>query len=174
MKFKKNIILFSLILAFTFPYCARPQGSVGIHWLHQENSPLGNFPDGPWVDVRPYVRLESAISAVGTNEVTLLISEPIEICIEPTDTLAIPSNISLQFLRGGSLTLKGEMVNILGAIEAGLWQIFQGNGRVIFKEGPLTNVCTVYPQWWGAMGDGSTDDTKAIQKAINAIHRGHQ
>lgn len=38
-----------------------------IHWLHQKNSPLGNFPDGPWVDATPYVCLAHAIEITFAN-----------------------------------------------------------------------------------------------------------
>lgn len=134
-----------------------------IHWLHMENSPLGDFPDGPWVDASPYVHLVHAIQAIGTNEVTLLISEPIDIGVLH---LVIPQNITLQFLRGGSLFFENDSVRVTieNEIQAGLYQIFDGRGHVSMR-----NTREVYPQWWGAVGDGITDDSRAINRAINAL-----
>ena len=45
-------------------------------------------------------------------------------------------------------------VSITGTLKAGLYQIFTGAGTVSLSAG----VCdAVYPQWWGAVGDDSTD-----------------
>jgi hypothetical protein len=155
----ENTLLFSLALAFAFQYCAGQQSSVGIYWLHQANSKLGNFPDGPWVDARLYVCLAHAIGTINTNEVTLLISEPINI---GQDTLTIHQNIALQFLRGASLILQADTINILGSIEAGLWQIFEGDGRIIIGNG---SVKEVYPERWGAYNDRT--HARAMANAIN-------
>gem|GEM_PF-3696482 len=140
---------------------------IPIHHLHEKNSPLGIFSDGPWVDARPYVHLGDAIRAIGTNPKTLVISEPIEL---GPNTHEIPPNITLHFLRGGALLLMGDRVTVYGSIEAGLWHIFEGGGRVILRKG---SVKEAYPQWWGARGNGETDDTKAIRAALSASSAVH-
>lgn len=75
-----------------------------------------------------------------------------------------PSNIVLNLTNGAMLSPdSGKTVAINGEIKAGLYQIFTGNGNV---SGAIKN-SEVYPEWFGAIGDGTTDDTTSIQKALN-------
>ena len=52
-------------------------------------------------------------------------------------------------------------------VTAGLHQIFSwaGTGKVLFGDGVVAHV---YPEWWGAVADGSTDDTSALQACLTA------
>ena len=77
--------------------------------------------------------------------------------------ITIPSNICLQFDRGALLEVaETKTLTINGAIEAGLYQIFDGAGTVSIT--PQTNTTLV--EWYGAKGDGITDDADAINKAL--------
>lgn len=88
----------------------------------------------------------------------------------PPGTYRISENITLSsngitFSPKSKLLIdEGVTVTINGTINAGLTQIFSGEGKI--KLG--TKVREVYPQWWGATG-GSDADTAAIQAANDAI-----
>jgi len=79
-----------------------------------------------------------------------------------TTNLVIPETIVLDFQRGAVL---GGTANISGDglkhIQAGAWQIFSTSGTITFPNGS-----EAYPQWFGAVGDGTTDDTTAFNKTI--------
>jgi hypothetical protein len=68
---------------------------------------------------------------------------------------------------GGGYNISGGItLTINGAFSAPLTQIFFGAGTVVFSPGSVDDV---YPQWFGAVGDAITNDSAAIQKAINSL-----
>ncbi len=62
----------------------------------------------------------------------------------------------------------GKTLTISGSFDAGRYQVFNcvGTGKVVFGLG-----ITAYPEWFGAEGDGLTDDTAALQAAAIAAPR---
>jgi hypothetical protein len=70
----------------------------------------------------------------------------------------------LKFKYGGKLVVSsGSTVIINGNFEAGIYQIFSGAGGIRFGAAIKSEY---YPQWWGAKGNGKSDDTFAIQSAV--------
>ncbi len=81
--------------------------------------------------------------------------------------LTVPDTITLNIPHGATIKpASGKTVTISGYIEAGLYQVFDlsAGGSVA---GPA-KAEKIYPEWWGAAVDGSTNDAAAIQNAIDA------
>ncbi|MFZ0052041.1 MAG: hypothetical protein WAK96_09705, partial [Desulfobaccales bacterium] len=105
----------------------------------------------------------------GTNLATIIStignSTPANLIV-PTGTFAISanttvtSNIRLLPHNGANISIPtGVTLTINGGFEAGLYQVFSctGTGAVVF--GRPNRVKELFPEWWGAQGNGSTDDT---------------
>lgn len=117
---------------------------------------------GPFCDVRTYTDFATAVSTIGATEATLLIPTQQSV----TDDVTVPATLHLFFTRGGSLNISNtKTVTINGPLSAGLFQIFEGAGAVAFGS---NSAGVSYPQWWGAVVDGATDDTAAIEAADDA------
>ncbi|OGV36375.1 MAG: hypothetical protein A2020_02555 [Lentisphaerae bacterium GWF2_45_14] len=78
------------------------------------------------------------------------------------DELSIPETITLKIDNGAVINVKKKL-EINGVLEAGIYKIFEGPGQVAGK----VKTVNVYPQWFGAAGDGKNDDSDAIQKAAD-------
>jgi len=112
-----------------------------------------------WANPYEYNTFEDCVASIGGNERAIFITNEQAI----TDNLIIPTNITLTFSQGGSFNISaGKTVTINGHVDAGLYQIFEGTGAV-------AGLKKAHPQWFGATGDGITDDTTAIQAADNAL-----
>lgn len=124
-------------------------------------------------DVRDFVSLSAALKLIGSSPVTLKISVKVYLA----QSILIPENVALLFDRAGRLVVsEGVTLNIRGAIDAGLWQIFDGKGHIDLT---WSKTPGIYPHWFGATGtfnpdanpDLSTDDAPAFQKALQSISR---
>ena len=104
--------------------------------------------------------LSAAIADIGATETELVVDVDDTLLDSPT----VPATLCLRFINGNTITTTGQALTIQGPLKAGLHRLFSGSGSVILK-GHTEGVC---PQWWGAAGDGSTDDTAAISAAIDS------
>ncbi|MCR4293624.1 MAG: glycoside hydrolase family 55 protein [Candidatus Kuenenia sp.] len=105
--------------------------------------------------------LNTAISTIGASKATLYI----DVASTYTGPLTIPSNINLVIPIEGSISGTG-ILTIAAPTNIGLYQVFSGAGTITFTG---ASIAMVFPQWWGATGDGITNDAPAIQTAINSI-----
>jgi len=83
-----------------------------------------------------------------------------------TTSETIPDNITLEFENGAIIDGSGTLT-INGPVVAGWHQIIGSSITVTFGAGSINSVC---PEWWGAKGDGTTNDATAIN-AMFAVAR---
>ncbi len=78
--------------------------------------------------------------------------------------IEFPQMMSFVFSEKASLIIdKSASVSFLGTVNAGEQLVFGGEGEI---KGMLSN-SYVYPQWFGAKGDGETDDSDAFRTALS-------
>jgi parallel beta-helix repeat protein len=105
--------------------------------------------------------VQFAITAVGSIGCSLIIPGPTLI----SGALTFSPNTQLFPLNGGYLIGKAgtELVQLQSAPLAGPVKL------LVNMAARATNGMTVYPEWFGAAADGVTDDSKAIQRAIDFL-----
>ena len=85
-----------------------------------------------------------------------------------SDNVTIPADVLVWFAYGAQISVDNTKTFAFSArsgLKAEISHIFAGSGDVTFGKG----VCPcVYPQWWGALGDDSTDCATAFNKALGA------
>ncbi|MHA1304356.1 MAG: right-handed parallel beta-helix repeat-containing protein [Candidatus Heimdallarchaeaceae archaeon] len=131
-------------------------------YIYRDVRPFVNKVKGlpNYVNCSNYDHPDDAINAIGSEKAVLFIAEE---CVCDTD-FTVPENVTLKFTRKGKWIVNTNVtVTINGSIDAGLWQIFDGDGEITGSP----KIEAVYPEWFGAKGDGVTDDTEAIQKTID-------
>ena len=101
-----------------------------------------------------YATLAAADAAAVAAGKTLLITKQWN-----TVQTTILSNVYMT--TGGKLNNAGS-VTFSGSFDADISTHFMGSGSVT-----ISRKMQVVPQWWGATGDGATDDAAAIQSALN-------
>lgn len=86
-------------------------------------------------------------------------------------TVTIPANVSVVFEGGQFLCLGGaSAVVFAGPVQARLEKIFGTTAGFSFAAGAVSEV---WPEWWGAVGDGVTDDHTALQSALTSVRSGN-
>jgi len=105
--------------------------------------------------------LEAAITHVDGADATLLFPKG-EYVIGGDVT--VPANICLKIEKGALLTVEDtSTLTVNGVIDAGLWQIFAGDGAVAGNP----KIEAVYPEWFGAIAGSGVDCSPVFEKALN-------
>lgn len=114
--------------------------------------------------------IDAALAVIGTtNKVTLLLRPGTWVISTDADysayknvTWKVPAGTVLQIATTKTLTIGGPF-------EAGLYQVFSctGTGKVVFGNNSVTEV---FPEWWGAIGDGATDNILPLTAALTSYH----
>jgi len=113
-----------------------------------------------------YDHPDDAITALGADNKTLIVTEA-ETC---DVNVIVPVNVKVRFERGGKWTIAtGVTVTFNGQFDAGLWEIFTctGTGAVVLNSGSTPEA---YPEWWGAKGDGTTDDAAIFNSVLTQLN----
>lgn len=101
--------------------------------------------------------LKAALAAIGEAPATLLVDATLA-----GDAPAVPSQVEVAVPRGGLIVLGERPLKVEGTLSAGRYPVFSGDGVVTGLKDPC-------PEWFGAGGRGTTDDTAAVQRALDSI-----
>ena len=127
----------------------------------------GNFADlitrGPWVSVRSATSLSTAQDNAVALGRGLLIDNAVT--LSDNTTITVP----LTILKGGSIALAGYTLTLNGSFSAGFYTVFTGTGTVTYN---AAKVREIYPEWRGAVGDGATDDSTAVNATFSDARSG--
>ncbi len=112
-----------------------------------------------------FENLDVFINNISSTGLTVVISEDVNVI---ADTI-IPKEIILKPIPGAILSIVNSILTINSPFNPGLHQVFSctGTGKVVFGSGSVTEI---YPQWWGVVGDGITDNLVGWQKFLSTIN----
>jgi len=156
---KKYLKFFTILLMLSIPticFGARAQYMPDI---------VVTEPGAAWTDIRSYTSITAAITDIGATQSTLLISED-ETLIA---SVIVPANVTLRFTQGSVITLGAFDLTIVGPFNAGRTQVFNENSTGVVSFVGSVAVPVVFPEWWGAVADDSTDCAAAIQSAVDSL-----
>lgn len=103
--------------------------------------------------------LTTDITAISSSTVTLRINTMVSL---GASSVTVPNNIRLLFSDNGYINFSsGQSLTIGGDLQAGLVKIF--NYADSTCQITFTYKVKIHPEWWGALGDNSTDDTASFQ-----------
>ena len=127
-------------------------------------SPVTSVPTG--LLTSSYASLNAAIAAAGSSPTTVWVNNATKL----TANLTVPATVQLFGVRGGSITLDTYNCTINGPFSGVPNLINQAfTGLVTF--GAANTNRHIEPEWWGVVGDGSTDNGTAFHamwRSLNA------
>ena len=110
--------------------------------------------------------VKDLVDLIGSNNATIVLthhgSATTDYIFGTDET--IPSNITLKIQNGARASISSaKTLTINGPFDAGLYQVFSGDGTVVFGNGAVKEC---YPEWWGAVNVTGTDNSTAIVSAL--------
>lgn len=115
------------------------------------------------VYVSDYTSLNAATSALSVGE-TLVVDEDVSM------TTAISLTNNIEVTNDAQITIADANLTITSKFKCGRYHVFNygGTGVVIFNSGAVD---AIFPEWWGAKGDGITVDDTPVQEAMDAFEQ---
>lgn len=145
---KKIILLATLVIGFSIPNHAMPIGT--------------SSHVSPWIESYLYTSF-STLHAVAAKQGSGIILST-SMMISSATTVTVPVYV----VKGGGFAKSGSgTLAITGPFEAGLFKVFTG-----FSAGNITGLKKSYSEWFGAKGDGTTDDVLALQTGVDSCSYG--
>lgn len=115
---------------------------------------------GREIEASTFPSLAAAVANPRTIDKTIVITRTVK-----CGNLAVPRNRLIRVRSGGMIDVTGVLDFQGGKPDAGDFSIFRGPGAV-------TNLGIGKVKWFGAVGDGITEESALVQKAINAVGKG--
>jgi hypothetical protein len=99
----------------------------------------------------------AAVAAIGASEKILTVDRAVV-----ADTSSIPANITVLALPGSRITATSSFT--INRFQAGKYQVFAATAPNIVL--PAGSTTAIYPEWAGAVGDLTANDTVALQTSL--------
>jgi len=115
---------------------------------------------GGEINVNAYSSFAAAVANPKTAGKTIVISRPVD-----CGSITVPKDRTVRIVAGGGLIIAGILDFNGRSPVAGDYHIFSGPGTV-------NNLDKSRVKWFGAKGDGMTEESPLLQKAINAVGKG--
>jgi hypothetical protein len=149
-----------------------PTGTPGGYWMRMFD---GRVYNAKWFGIDRSIAdngptINTLLTTIGSDVATIVFphDKDVSATVYTIDTdVTVPSNVTFYFQPGARISVNsGDTLANNGSIEAHPMQyIFSGAGTVEFGD----TITESYPEWFGAAGNGTTDDTSALQNAANAL-----
>jgi hypothetical protein len=127
----------------------------------------------PWLNVvvNTTNTLDAILAATPAAGTTILVPNTANTAARTLDASSnrtLPVGVSLRVEIGAPIIVPtGRTFTINGHLEAGPYAVFSCAGTGIVKFASTSNQTALFPAWWGAVGDGTTNDTDAWQRCFN-------
>lgn len=151
------------------PMAAAPAAPASLAGMSVDVAAFGAEMDDSQDDTRALCAAITAAAAGPRQVVVVSRKLSIRSHLEEPSCKAVAAQLTYVVPRGGGFEFSKPGLRFVpqGDLVAGPYQVFFGAsprlaGTSLFSGG------TTLPEWWGALGDGTTDDTSAIAQAIQA------